>query len=209
MSNPRKAIAGAALVLALSLGASAAGAPSPEKMQTLTGTVSKLQAADRTLVGCERRAWQRTEGLRRGVVGPAVRTRVAATSATPADRLASGPNQNPSLNGSRQRSPRVRRGVVRRGREGSPGEHLLTGPDGAAAVRIGAELRRRRKPLPGLRRRVVRLRKRTGADSAAEDDQLPAGPDGRGGQRARRRGRDRLPGSGDLGRGSNCGRDDD
>ena len=50
MSNPRKAIAGAALVLALSLGAAAAAAPSPEKMQTLTGTVSKLQAADRTLV---------------------------------------------------------------------------------------------------------------------------------------------------------------
>ena len=50
MSNPRKAIAGAALVLALSLGAAAAAAPSAEKMQTLTGTVSKLQAADRTLV---------------------------------------------------------------------------------------------------------------------------------------------------------------
>jgi hypothetical protein len=49
MSNPRKAIAGAALVLMLSLGAAAA-APSPDKMQTLTGTVSKLQAADRTLV---------------------------------------------------------------------------------------------------------------------------------------------------------------
>ncbi len=50
MSNPRKAIAGAALVLALSLGTAAAAGPSPEKMQTLTGTVSKLQAADRTLV---------------------------------------------------------------------------------------------------------------------------------------------------------------
>jgi hypothetical protein len=49
MSNPRKAIAGAALVLMLSLGAAAA-APSPDKMLTLTGTVSKLQAADRTLV---------------------------------------------------------------------------------------------------------------------------------------------------------------
>jgi hypothetical protein len=49
MSNPRKAIAGAVLVLVLSLGFAAA-TPSPEKMQTLTGTVSKLQAADRTLV---------------------------------------------------------------------------------------------------------------------------------------------------------------
>jgi hypothetical protein len=49
MSNPRKAIAGAALVLMLSLGAAAA-APSPDKMLTLAGTVSKLQAADRTLV---------------------------------------------------------------------------------------------------------------------------------------------------------------
>jgi hypothetical protein len=49
MSNPRKAIAGAALVLMLSLGAAAA-APSPDKMLTLTGTVSKVQAADRTLV---------------------------------------------------------------------------------------------------------------------------------------------------------------
>jgi hypothetical protein len=49
MSNPRKAIAGAALVLVLSLGAAAA-APSPDKMLTLTGTISKLQAADRTLV---------------------------------------------------------------------------------------------------------------------------------------------------------------
>jgi hypothetical protein len=49
MSNPRKAIAGAALVLILSLGAAAA-APSPDKMLTLTGTISKLQAADRTLV---------------------------------------------------------------------------------------------------------------------------------------------------------------
>ncbi len=48
MSNPRKAIAGTALVLVLSLGAAAAA--SPEKMQTLTGTVSKVQAADRTLV---------------------------------------------------------------------------------------------------------------------------------------------------------------
>jgi hypothetical protein len=49
MSNPRKAIAGAALVLMLSL-AAAATAPSPDKMLTLTGTISKLQAADRTLV---------------------------------------------------------------------------------------------------------------------------------------------------------------
>jgi hypothetical protein len=51
MSNPRKAIAGAALLLALTLGAASAASPSsPEKMQTLTGTVSKVQAADRTLV---------------------------------------------------------------------------------------------------------------------------------------------------------------
>ena len=51
MSNRRKAIAGAALLLALTLGAASAASPSsPEKMQTLTGTVSKLQAADRTLV---------------------------------------------------------------------------------------------------------------------------------------------------------------
>jgi hypothetical protein len=51
MSNPRKAIAGAALLLALTLGTASAASPSsPEKMQTLTGTVSKVQAADRTLV---------------------------------------------------------------------------------------------------------------------------------------------------------------
>ncbi|HTD53577.1 MAG TPA: hypothetical protein VK780_11180 [Thermoanaerobaculia bacterium] len=51
MSNPRKAVLGAALVLALTLGAASAASPSsPDKMQSLTGTVSKLQAADRTLV---------------------------------------------------------------------------------------------------------------------------------------------------------------
>ncbi len=51
MSNPRKAIAGAALLIGLALGAASAASPtSPDKMQTLTGTVSKLQAADRTLV---------------------------------------------------------------------------------------------------------------------------------------------------------------
>jgi hypothetical protein len=51
MSNPGKAIAGAALLLALTLGTASAASPSsPEKMQTLTGTVSKVQAADRTLV---------------------------------------------------------------------------------------------------------------------------------------------------------------
>jgi hypothetical protein len=51
MSNPRKAIAGAALLLILTFGAaSAAPASSPDKMQSLTGTVSKVQAADRTLV---------------------------------------------------------------------------------------------------------------------------------------------------------------
>src|SRR5205823_4769291 len=54
--------------------------------------------ADRTLVRCEWRARQRTEGVRRGLVGPAVRTRVAATSAAPADRLASSPNEDASLN---------------------------------------------------------------------------------------------------------------
>jgi len=51
MSNPRKAIACAALLLGLTLGAASAASPtSPDKMQTLTGTVSKLQAAERTLV---------------------------------------------------------------------------------------------------------------------------------------------------------------
>jgi hypothetical protein len=51
MPNPRKTIWGAALLLVLALGAaSAAPTTSPDKMQTLTGTVSRLQAADRTLV---------------------------------------------------------------------------------------------------------------------------------------------------------------
>ncbi len=51
MSNPRKAIASAALVLVLTLGAASAASPnSSDKMQSLTGTISKVQAADRTLV---------------------------------------------------------------------------------------------------------------------------------------------------------------
>ncbi len=44
----RKATLGGALLLVLTLGVAAA--PSPEKMLTATGTISKLQAAERILV---------------------------------------------------------------------------------------------------------------------------------------------------------------
>lgn len=52
MPDPRKAILGAAvLLLTLTLGTVSAASPaSPDKMQTLTGTVAKLQATQRTLV---------------------------------------------------------------------------------------------------------------------------------------------------------------
>jgi len=51
MPKPRKSTAAGALLLVLTLGTASAASPtSADKMQTLTGTVSKLQASDRTLV---------------------------------------------------------------------------------------------------------------------------------------------------------------
>lgn len=50
MQSSRRGLAASVLVLILALGAAAASAAEPEKMLSASGNVSKLQAAERTVV---------------------------------------------------------------------------------------------------------------------------------------------------------------
>src|SRR5262249_45831289 len=93
--------------------------------------------ADGVLAAGERRAGEPPPGVCRRAVGDAVRERVPAAAAAPADQLATGPDDDPEavvdgeVGRAGQPPPGVGQGVGRLPGALAEDQHLLAGPGGA------------------------------------------------------------------------------